>query len=575
MFVNQKVDTEKIPRLHRTPSDDEDSRPHAVPSQGGDEAVGSRRNGRAPSAKTPLLANRAITSPPRLIVDSGTPFDREVLWARVVPFAIVAGLATASIALPPGPSSVPEAIASIALLIAVAVSFFLPWERIPAPLTVFPPLVYIGSALLLILSEGTTVTGVGIILLIPVVWTALYHRPWESVVVVAATGAAQIVTSFIPVTLAPAVTVRKVAFWILLSALISVATHALRAHVRRNAETREARFRHTKALVLATEELTTTLEPEEVLTKATALAAELVSPPGTRGRRAQYLRVDEEGVVSFVAEYDETGGHVATTFALEEHPNLERAVRTRNAFANRIDPSRLGPNVRELVARLGVTYGVYVPVVIADKLDGVLTVSVRGTAVPGELVEQCKALGHIVELALSNARAHEELRDQAVTDILTGLRNRRGFEYLVANRPGRSGFAILVLDVDGLKRVNDEEGHAAGDALLVQVGAIVSGVLRRGDVLARIGGDEFAAYLFDAAEKEAKLVAERILAALRSADESGALSVSIGIAVGSADDDAVKVRGDADEAMYRAKRSGGRRYELENLVSSEGWRAPV
>jgi diguanylate cyclase (GGDEF)-like protein len=571
MFVNQKVDAEKISNLHRSPDDEpsENRRPHSVRSQEGDErAVETRGKRRTAAAKKTLAANRA-TNPPHRVIDSGTPFERELLAARVLPFAVVAVLAAASIALPPGPSSVPEAVAAITLLIAVGASFFLPWERIPAPLAVSMPLAYVGSALVLILSEGTTVTGVGIILLIPVVWTALYHKPWESAVVVAATGVAQIVTSFIPVTLIAAVTIRKVALWVLLSALISIATHALRAHAKRNAETREARFRHTKALVLATEELTTTLEPEEVLTKATALAAEMVSsPPETHGRRAQYIRVDEEGVVHYVAEHDETGGRVGTTFALEEHPNLERAVRTRSAFANRIDPSSLGPIVRDLVIRLGVTDGVYVPVVIAGKLDGVLTVSLRGTAVPAELVEQCKALGHIVELALSNARAHEVLRDQAVTDILTGLRNRRGFEYLVANRPGRSGFAILVLDVDGLKRVNDEKGHAAGDALLVQVGAIVSGVLRRGDVLARIGGDEFAAFLFDATEKGARLVAERILASLRAADDSGVLSVSIGVAVGSPDDDAVKICRDADEAMYRAKRSGGRRYELETLVSA-------
>ncbi len=122
-----------------------------------------------------------------------------------------------------------------------------------------------------------------------------------------------------------------------------------------------------------------------------------------------------------------------------------------------------GPQVQERLASLGVTHGVYVPVHLDGAIDGVLSVTTRGEPVSYELFEYCKALGHITELALQNARAHERLEAQATTDELTGLANRRAFDDLLARRPGRLPFCILAIDLDGLKRVNDTFGHAAGD----------------------------------------------------------------------------------------------------------------
>ena len=198
-----------------------------------------------------------------------------------------------------------------------------------------------------------------------------------------------------------------------------------------------------------------------------------------------------------------------------------------------------------------------------------LSVSVRDQAVPAELIEQCRALGHLIALALANARAHEALRQQAATDPLTRLPNRRAFEEIVTNRPGRAPFAILALDLDDLKGVNDTEGHAAGDALLVRVAGAVKAVMRRGDVLARIGGDEFAAFLFEATEHDARLVAERVLDALGVREGNGGTGVSVGLAIGSPLDDPRQVHADADAAMYAAKRAGGRRYEIAHPYRAE------
>jgi diguanylate cyclase (GGDEF)-like protein len=102
----------------------------------------------------------------------------------------------------------------------------------------------------------------------------------------------------------------------------------------------------------------------------------------------------------------------------------------------------------------------------------------------------------VLERTAELEQANAEIRHLSVTDELTGLYNRRGFyeraEAALAESVGRSGQCALVfIDVDGLKRTNDERGHDAGDALLVNVARVLSGAFGAGDVIARLGGDEF------------------------------------------------------------------------------------
>src|SRR5271170_2871769 len=113
--------------------------------------------------------------PPASGEAAGYPFRGPGLAARVIPFAAVAVLAEASLALPPGPRSQPAVIASAVLLLATAAEFGLPWPRLPGWTSVLVPLTYTGSALALILAAGAT-SGVGLALLIPVLWTGQFHR---------------------------------------------------------------------------------------------------------------------------------------------------------------------------------------------------------------------------------------------------------------------------------------------------------------------------------------------------------------------------------------------------------------
>ena len=163
-----------------------------------------------------------------------SPFSRPGLTARAGPFALVAVVAEASLALPPGTRVGTAVIVSLVLLAAVALAFLLPWDRLPAWARVLVPLAYTGSALALTLAAGT-VSGVGLVILIPLIWTALFHRPWESAWVIAAIVAAEIVVS-VTQSAPDAVTVRRVLLWAALGGLLAVATHGLRDRIRRSRE---------------------------------------------------------------------------------------------------------------------------------------------------------------------------------------------------------------------------------------------------------------------------------------------------------------------------------------------------
>ena len=164
----------------------------------------------------------------------GSPFLGPGLLARAAPFALVAVAAEASLALPPGTHAWPAVTVSLVLLAATGLAFLLPWDRLPAWASVLVPLAYTGSALALTLAAGP-VSGVGIVILIPLIWTALFHRRWESACVVAAIVAAEIVVSLVQ-SAPDAVIVRRVLLWAALGALLAVATHGLRDRIRRSQE---------------------------------------------------------------------------------------------------------------------------------------------------------------------------------------------------------------------------------------------------------------------------------------------------------------------------------------------------
>ncbi len=164
-------------------------------------------------------------------------------------------------------------------------------------------------------------------------------------------------------------------------------------------------------------------------------------------------------------------------------------------------------------------------------------------------------------------RQADKLRRLSTTDSLTGLCNRRALddrvrdEWRRANRYG-SPLALLLVDIDGLKRINDQLGHRAGDNLLRRTATAIRYSLRASDVGARWGGDEFAILAPQTSRDDARQLAERLLAQLKKGSDStpAAISASVGVAVFARDerviDDPDMLMRAADEALYCAKARG-------------------
>ena len=172
----------------------------------------------------------------------------------------------------------------------------------------------------------------------------------------------------------------------------------------------------------------------------------------------------------------------------------------------------------------------------------------------------CRQIGRFLERAHAEHAVQEEvvmLSALASTDSLTGLKNRREFDRALRTVP-RLPFAVLSLDVDRLKEINDADGHAAGDALLRLVGHTLGLLIRGWDVMARVGGDEFAALLPEIGAFGAGLVAERMRAAMHTLTlPTGPVRIAIGWSAAPAGADPLSVWKRADEALYTAKRAGG------------------
>lgn len=160
-------------------------------------------------------------------------------------------------------------------------------------------------------------------------------------------------------------------------------------------------------------------------------------------------------------------------------------------------------------------------------------------------------------------RAHEfdELRTLAETEPLTGLANRRVFSAALwrelARRSRRGGvLSVVLFDLDALKALNDDAGHAAGDQAIRELARACTEATRSSDLASRLGGDEFALLLPDTDAEEAALVAERVRTSTAATHVAGRpLGVSVGVATATGTTTAEALLGVADARLYRDKRA--------------------
>jgi diguanylate cyclase (GGDEF)-like protein len=191
--------------------------------------------------------------------------------------------------------------------------------------------------------------------------------------------------------------------------------------------------------------------------------------------------------------------------------------------------------------------------------------TVRGrSAAWGTVLSEATELGHELQVALQR-RAEAQLAELAMRDALTGLHNRRYLvERLAARGPvGEHGKALLFVDLDDFKSVNDEHGHDVGDAVILEVANRLQQHCRDQDVVVRLGGDEFVVLIDGVVGQDVGAIAERMVATIAEPilTDRAVLTVtaSCGFVVGAPGSSKAGLLEAADAAMYRAKRAGRNR----------------
>ena len=264
-----------------------------------------------------------------------------------------------------------------------------------------------------------------------------------------------------------------------------------------------------------------------------------------------------------------------------ERPMLRRVIEDRVRVV--VDAATdADSNERARLTALGRRVMLLLPLVAHTEPVGVAELtSAQHRSIDERRLALARTLAFEAAMAIENGRLYHEVRERSLHDPLTGLANRSLFfdrvDHAIARLKRGTGGAIAVLfvDLDNFKTVNDTLGHARGDRLLVLAGERLLTVVRAVDTVARLGGDEFALLLEDLTSAEnALIVAERAMSLLAKpfdlAGQPAAVAASIGVAV-RADGDitAADLIQEADAAMYDAKRAGKGRV-VRSMGSADG-----
>ncbi len=220
----------------------------------------------------------------------------------------------------------------------------------------------------------------------------------------------------------------------------------------------------------------------------------------------------------------------------------------------------------------GISYILGAPITGAGLISSALVPIVIGMPViffiEGQAIKLKKA---VITLDLMR----EEAEERAKRDSMTGLYNHQHFMEQIHQNGRRDDGSLIILDIDHFKHINDSYGHQRGDEALIHVVKAVRKAVRAGDVVGRIGGEEFAVFLLDASKEEAKKVASRIRKTVEKIEfipEDGVkapLTVSVGVAMKDEVDNVVGAMKLADMRMYKAKETG------RNRVVDSGHEAEV
>jgi diguanylate cyclase (GGDEF)-like protein len=296
------------------------------------------------------------------------------------------------------------------------------------------------------------------------------------------------------------------------------------------------------------------MRPPEVIYELVAREAAKVA--GVDSGAAVRFRVD--GVAEVVGSWRMGGSQVGSLIPLEGTDGVASVARTGHSVrSNGSKPS----NGHAISVSLP---GVAVPIFVRRELWGSLLVAARpGEELPPDVEERLAIFADLAGLAITNADTSAHLLAQATSDPLTGLLNHRAFQQRVETEVRRAQryerpLALVLLDLDHFKSINDAYGHQAGDAALMQAATLLETDARAGDVLGRIGGDEFALLLPETAAEGACTIAQRCASGFRAAPVGVAshLTMSAGVCDLTQAKNSKELMQLTDGALYWAKNHG-------------------
>lgn len=310
-------------------------------------------------------------------------------------------------------------------------------------------------------------------------------------------------------------------------------------------------------------------------------------------KRAGIFLVDPEGKSVYLAlgvdqndHYEKNKDRQNITSKRGENVFSDLANGYKKFFLTNNLPQRISKSYPNTHFRVQVLNNAVVPIQVErGRMIGALAVDNLMTSRPITRSDISSLMNYATQvgLAIESFRTHEEIRNQSVTDPLTGLYNRRFFDNSLAQELARSqryrrACSLIMVDIDHFKRVNDVYGHAAGDEIIKQIATLLRENTRTMDIVGRYGGEEFAIILPETPPQNIMVVVHRLLKLTREmkpsvkkmAADGRQVTVSLGVSsfrggTTSAGDLLKK----ADQSLYQAKKGGRNRSGLLQVIKSK------
>ena len=473
------------------------------------------------------------------------PLSDPGMRGRVLPFAAVAVIAVALALVPPAFSSDTSQLrtASFALAGLLAAGALIPWKRLPHWCQAVIPLGFFLVVALLRHGGGGAVSGFAALVLLPILWMALYGSRAELGMAIAGAAATLVVPILVVGgQLYPSSGWRASALWVAIGLLAGSTTQNLVDQSRQ-------RTADVAALGVVTRALATEADPRPQLCTAARMVTGaafavlfepraggiLVATAGTEGLDLGAMQIDPAAESSATAQAWRTG--------------------TRIYLPDSAADPRASTRLSEHTGAVAVLFQ---PVLRSENRTAVLVVGFRESRprLPASALYMVELVAAEIAVAIDRSDLVALLASQARTDPLTGAANRRSWdeemerELARAQRTGEP-LTVALLDMDHFKAYNDSYGHNAGDVLLREVVQAIRTELRTGDVIARWGGEEFAIALPACDLLQGRALATRLLRVIPSGQTG-----SIGLTQAGWSDTSRSVIGRADRALYVAKDNG-------------------